>query len=127
MKRSGVGYKRGVDTLCDLFSDANAGSLAEVVDHLSDGGSCRIDPVDVAKESGRGMVIDIDDELLFEIYETRPRYLGTLNYENGVVGRLNRRGDAYVVCARQLLVRVWDWIAHDNFDIFIERAQQPVK
>jgi hypothetical protein len=31
------------------------------------------------------MVIDIDDELLLQIYETRPRYVGTLDYENGVV------------------------------------------
>ena len=73
------------------------------------------------------MVVDIDDELFVEIRESGPRDVGTLDHEHCVVRRIDGGSDAYIASARQLLVSVWDWIAHDHFDIFIECAQQPVE
>src|SRR6185369_11654435 len=127
MKRSGVGDQRCVDALCDLFRDANAGRFAEVVDHFTDRRCSRIDPVDVSEQRSRRMVIDVDDELLFEIREPRARNVGTLDHKHGVIRRIDDGSDAYVVCAGELLVSVWNRIAHDDFDVFIKRTQQPVK
>ena len=43
------------------------------------------------------------------------------------IGLIDSGSDANVIGARQLLVSVRHRIAHDDFDVFIERAQQPVK
>src|SRR6185369_9043897 len=127
MKRSGIGNQRGVNALSNLFRDANTGCFAEVVDHLADCGGSRVDPVDAAEQCGGRVVVDIDDELFLEIREPGPRDVGTLDYEHCMVRRIDCGSDAYVTSARQLLISMWHWIAHDHFDIFIERAQQPVK
>src|SRR6185503_9400382 len=127
MERSGVSDKRCVHALCDLFCHADAGRFAEVVDHFTDRGSSRIDPVDVSEERGCRMVIDVDDELLFEIDQPWARNVGTLDHKHGVIRRIDHGSDAYIVCAGKLLVSVWNRIAHDDFDVFIKRAQQPVK
>src|SRR5215216_57856 len=127
MKRSGVSDQRGVDTLRNLLRNANTGGFAEVVDHLSNRGSGRVDPVDVSEERGSRMMIDIDDELRLQIRQTGPGNIGTLNHEDGVVRRIDRGSNAHLVGAGQLLVSMWDWIAHDHFDVFIECTQQPIE
>src|SRR6185295_7739632 len=73
------------------------------------------------------MVIDVDDELFIEIGQAGSRDVGTLDHEHCVIRGIDCRSNSYVAGAGQLLVSVGHWIAHDDFDIFIERAQQPVK
>src|SRR5262245_12851165 len=73
------------------------------------------------------MVIDVDDKLFVEIREAGPRDVRTFDHEHCVVRRIDCRSDADIAGAGQLLVSVWNWVAHDDFDIFIESAQQPVK
>ena len=67
MKRSGVGKQRRINAIGDFPADADAGGFAEIVDHLADGRRRGIDPIHRAEQFRRGMVIDVDDELLFQI------------------------------------------------------------
>ena len=67
MKRSGVGKQRRINAIGDFPGDPDAGGFAEIVDHLADGRRRGIDPIDSAEQFRRGMMIDIDDELLFQI------------------------------------------------------------
>src|SRR6185295_13977297 len=97
MERSGVGYQRRVNAFGNLFSDSHAGGFAEVVDHLADGRRSGIDPIDTAEESGGGVVIDVNHELLFEIGEARPGNVGTLDHEHRMISRIYSRSDAYII------------------------------
>ncbi len=72
MKRSGVGEESRVNAFGDFFRDADAHRLAQVVNHFANCGSSRIDPVYGAEERGGRMVIDIDDELFFQIDQAGP-------------------------------------------------------
>ena len=68
------------------------------------------------------MVIDVNDELLLKIDETRAINVGTFNDEDCVVWTGHRRRNANCIGARKFLVRMRRWIAHDDLDIFVERA-----
>ena len=127
MKRSCVGQQRGVDALGNLFGDAHAGGFAEVVDHFADGRGGRIDPINGAEQFGGGMMVDVDDELLFQIDQAGPVNIRTFNYEYSIIGAVNCGRDPDSIGARQLLVGMRRGVAHDYFDIFLERLQQPIE
>src|SRR5215813_1648181 len=97
MKRSGVGQQRGVNATGDLGRDLRSDGLGEVVDHLADGGGGRIDPVEVAEELGRRVVIDVDHELVFEIRQSGPRHVAAFYDEDRVVFAVDVRGHADLV------------------------------
>src|SRR5947207_15237166 len=73
------------------------------------------------------MVIDVDDELFSQVCHTGTSDVGALNHENSVIRRIDCRSDPHLSSAGQLLVGVWHRVAHDDLDIFVERAQQPVQ
>src|SRR5437763_5206195 len=73
------------------------------------------------------MVIDVDDELFFEIDQAGPIYVGAFNDENGIVRAIDRGGYANCGGAGKLLISMRCWVAHGDFDVFVECAQQPVE
>ena len=73
------------------------------------------------------MVIDVDDELFFEIDQAGPIYVGAFNDENGIVRAIDCGGYANCVGAGKLLISMRRHVAHGDFDLFVERAQQPVE
>ena len=127
MERTGIGNQRGVGALSDLFRDTDARRFAKVVDHLADGGGSRVNPINGAKKSSSGVMVDVDYKLFVEIYQTRPRDVRTLDDEDRIVVPVNGRRDTYIFCCGQLLTGMWNWISHDHFDIFVECSQQPVQ
>ena len=73
------------------------------------------------------MVINIDDELLFQIDEAGSIDIRTFDNENGVVRTIDRWRYADRLGARKLLVGMRRRITHDGLDVFVERAQQPIQ
>src|SRR5947199_242320 len=73
------------------------------------------------------MVIDVDDELFFEIDQAGPIYVGAFNNENGIVRAIDRGGYANGGGAGKLLISMRRCVTHGDFDVFVERAQQPVE
>src|SRR5437667_2264299 len=73
------------------------------------------------------MVIDVDDELFFEIDQAGPIDVGAFNDENGIVRAIDRGGYADCGGAGKLLISMRRCVAHGDFDVFVERAQQPVE
>jgi hypothetical protein len=69
------------------------------------------------------MVVDIDDELFVEVYQSWSRNVRTLDNEHCMVGQIDPGSYAHVARARQLLVRVRHRITHDDFNIFIESPE----
>ena len=125
VKGSRIGEQGGVDTLRDLFRHADAGRLAEVVDHLADRGSRRVDPVDGTEELGGGMVIDIDDELFFQIDQAGPVNVRALDDETRrpMLDLLPEYADSHQ--HREFLDKNAARIAHDDLDALSSARQQP--
>src|SRR5712692_154443 len=73
------------------------------------------------------MVIDVNDELFLEIDQAGPIYVGAFNDENGIVRAIDRGGYANCAGAGKLLISMRRHVAHGDFDVFVERAQQPVE
>ena len=46
----------------DGWRDADAGAKGEFVDHGTDGGGLRVDPVEIGEVATAGVVIDVDGE-----------------------------------------------------------------
>ena len=72
-------------------------------------------------------MIDVDDELFFQIDKAGPRDVRTLDDENGIVVAVNAGSNSNFLRAGQLLVRVRHRIAHDHLGVLFQRLQQPVK
>ena len=71
-------------------------------------------------------MIDIYDELLFEI-DSRTINVRTLNHENAIVFAIDGRRDANQISAGKLLISMRRRVAHDDLDVLVERAQQPIE
>ncbi len=72
-------------------------------------------------------MIDIDDELLFEIDKARPVDVGTFDDEHRVVFAIDGGRHANEISAGKFLISVRRRVAHDDLDVFVEGAQQPIK
>ena len=71
------------------------------------------------------MMVDINDELFFQVDHTRAIDVGTLDDEDRIILSVNPRRDAHRFRAGELLICVRHGVAHDDFDFLVERAQQP--
>ena len=73
------------------------------------------------------MVIDVDDELILEISDIRPRDVGTFDDENRVVPAVDL-GDANDVRGSgKNVVGAWKTVADNDFGVFSKRPKQPAK
>src|SRR5262245_59750126 len=119
MERACVGQQSGVNVTGDFGSDLRADGLGEVGNHLADGGGGRIYPVEVAEEIGRRVMVDVDDELVFEARQPGTRNVAAFDDEDRVVFAVDVGRHADLVGAWQARVGVRHVIAHNHFGVFV--------
>ena len=71
------------------------------------------------------MVIDVDDELLFEIMQTRAIDVRTFNHKDGVIIPIDIRDHPNSIRSRQPPVRMRRGVVHDYFSLFVEGLEEP--
>src|SRR5712675_1349144 len=82
---SGVGKHGGVEAGGHLTRNLDAGGADELVDQLRDGTGAAVDPVHVGKGAAAGVVVDIDQEAVFQAIEAAARDAVTLQQDNRIV------------------------------------------
>src|SRR5262245_32819625 len=85
MEAAGVCQERGVNALGDFLRYVDPQRLAEVVNHFTHRGGGRVYQVNVAKRRSSRVVIDVDDKLVFEIWEARPIHVTALDNKGRIV------------------------------------------
>src|SRR5215475_11621292 len=127
MERSGVGQQRGVNATGDFGRDLRADGFGAVVDHLAHGGGDRVNPVEIAEEFGRRMMINVDHELIFEAGQSGARHVAAFDDEDRVVLAVDVRNHADFIGAGQPAISMRHVIAHYHFSLFFQPAQNPTK
>src|SRR5450631_3959782 len=82
---SGVGKHGGIEAGGHLPRNVDAGGPDELIDQLRDSACTAVDPVYVGKSAPAGVVVDIDQEAVFQAIEPAARDAITLQQDDGVV------------------------------------------
>src|SRR5271170_7351845 len=77
-ERSSVGKHTGIEAGGHLARNVDAGGADELVDQLRDRTGAAVDPVHVGKGAAAGVVVDIDQEAVFQAIEAAARDAITL-------------------------------------------------
>ena len=127
MKRAGVCDESHIKALGNLDRDTPADGLAKIVDHLSDSGGGRVDPVDRAEMFACGVVVDVNGELFLKVGDAGAKSVGALDNKNCIVFFIDSLNASDVFDAGKFLIRTGDLVTGNDFCIFAKRPDQPIK
>src|SRR6185503_10488758 len=100
---------------------------AQIVDHLPDCGRCGIYPINVAKRHCGRMMVDIDDELVFQAGQSWPIHVTTLDDKSRIVPFGHIVLDYHRIRCREDIVSRWHPVAKHYIGFFAECSQHPVE
>src|SRR5580692_1881284 len=122
-ERASVCEYGGVKAGCNLRGDLHPSLTCEKIDHFGGGDGLGIDPVHVGEGAATEMVVDADQEVIFESGQAGA--LNTVTFENdgGFKIAVDVVGVDYGIGEGQGLIDAGNTVAQDNFGVFAHEAQ----
>ena len=102
--------------------DGNASQARQSIYEFRRRHDARIDPVDVRKIPAADMMVNVDQETLFEALEKRAPHAVAFEQDDSVVRRYGIRPNG-AIGKRQVLVNTRNAVVHDDFCILAHGAQ----
>src|SRR5258708_28216276 len=100
-ERSRVGHQSGVKAGRDLWRERRSRFARQAKHHFSSSHSLRIDPVHIRERPAADVMIDADEEAVFEALQPGAMNAVTLENNRGVVVAGNSVGLQHLICKRQ--------------------------
>ena len=126
-ERSGIGKHGRIETGGNLRRDLHSGSDSEAEDHLSGGAGAGVDPVHIGKRLGAVMVIDVDEEVLFQSLDAGALHAVTLQDDGSLVFTVDLQSMHDGVRKRERLIDHRNVIAHHDLSRFAHLLQNAGK
>ncbi len=121
-ERSRVGHERGVEASGNIAIHRDAGKAGKTENELGGGHHRRIDPVDVGEIAAAGVMVNVDEETVFEALEQRAPDSVAFEQDDSIV-----RGDSVglndALGERKVLVDSRHAIVHHDFSVLAHDPQ----
>src|SRR5581483_8701309 len=122
-ERAGIREYPGVEAGRDFRRDLHPSLARQSINHFCRSDSLWVDPINVCESAAALVMVNVDQELLFQPFQSSTLNAIALQKNSGIVAPIHPFGLDYAACKRELLVHARHTVTQHDFCLLAHTMQ----